>query len=334
MEKRPIEGLDRAAMLLLCIGEKAASEVLKHLPPKLVQKVGASMSRCSGLSKAQIDNVVEEFLVDAERHSGIAVDPVEYTKNVLKEALGNENANMFLDQILTEEKPTGLDSLRWLEPKVVVDLIRNEHPQTIATILNYLDPEQSAEILRFFPADKRVDMILRMSEIQDIKPEALAELGRMIDEQILNQKSSATSKLGGIKKVADVINQLDDETENQVLDDIKAINQSLCEAIKNKMFIFDNLVLMDAKSIQRLLRDINHEVLLLALKGADDRVKEKVFANMSRRAGELLRDDLEAKGPVKLSEVERAQKEVLDIAKKLAEEGMITLGGKSSDLLI
>jgi len=329
-----MDGVQRAAILLMGIGEARASEVLKHLEPKQVQKVGITISTMANVSKNDIQTVVDDFLAASEQQTSLGVDSEKFIRTVLTNALGEEKATNFIDRILQTDEYDNLNTLRWLDARSIVDLIRNEHPQVIATVLTYLESEQAAQVVSFLPEDKHVDLLMRMSTIDSIKPEALTELGQMIQEQISGQKQGKNASIGGIKSVADVINYLEGGAETKVLQGIKTLDADLCEKIQEKMFVFENIYDMDGRSVQTLLRDVPTEVLMLALKGADEKVKEKIFSNMSKRAGELLRDDLEAQGPVKVSDVETAQKTILATARRLAESGEISLGGKGGEEMI
>lgn len=329
-----MDGTQRAAVLLLGIGEEAAAEVLKHLEPRQVQRVGSAMTEMGVISKEDIDKVASDFINQIRTQASISVNSEEYVKKMLYTAVGEKRASAFLDRILSAKDNSGLSNLKWLDAKSVADLIRHEHPQIIATVLTYLDCEQAAEVISHFPKEKHLDLILRMSHIDTIKPEALEELGRSIEHQLSGKKSGNASSIGGVKAVADVINYLDASIETTVLDGLKELDEDLHEKIQEKMFIFDNFVDVDDRSIQSILREVSSDVLLIALKGADPAVREKIFKNMSKRAAELLNDDLEAKGPVKVSEVESAQKEILAAARKLAEAGEITLGTKGGEEMI
>jgi flagellar motor switch protein FliG len=329
-----MEGSERAAVLLLGLGEGHAAEVIKHLEPKEVQKLGVAMAGLTGINQSQLENVYDGFLTAAEQSGGLSVDSENYVKTMLTKALGESRATSMIDRITSNAEQTGLHALKWLDSATVMDIIRGEHPQIIATILTYLDSEQAANVIAQFPEDKRVDLLVRMSSIEAIKPEALEKLGQIIEAQLAGQKGGKKSSIGGIKSVADVINYLDASVESEVLDGIKGTDETLCESIKEQMFIFENLAEVDGRSIQVLLRDISSDDLILALKGADARVKQKIFSNMSKRAAELMKDDLEAKGPVKVSEVEAAQKEILAVARRLAESGEMNLGGKGGEEMI
>lgn len=329
-----MDGIEQAAILMLGMGENNAVEVLKHLEPRQVQKVGAAMSTLGNVSKQQIQNVLLEFLNSIEQLTSLTIDTETYLRKILTSALGEENAVPVIDRILVSDKDSGLNRLKWLDSRVIADVIRNEHPQIIATILTLLDSEQSAEVVRHFTAEKRAEVLLRMCNIDTLKPEAISELGEVIEKQLSGQKGGKAASLGGIKSVADVINYLDTSMEVEVLDKIMEWDNDLCMQLKDSMFIFENLVDIDNRSIQTLLRDVSTEQLMLALKGTTEPVKEKIFNNMSKRAADLLRDDLSVQGPVKVSEVEKAQRDILAIARKLAEEGSIALGSKGGDEMI
>lgn len=328
------DGVERAAILLMGLGEENAAEVIKYLEPRQVQKVSTTMSNLANVSQSKLNSVLDEFLAEAKNQTSFGVDTEQYVRNVLNTALGESRAKPIIERIIVSEQQGGLNQLKWLEGRTVAEVIRNEHPQVIATILTYLDSEQAAEVVKNFPAEKRVDILLRMCSIDTIKPEALTELGEIIDEQIAGIRTGKATTVGGIKSVAELINYLDGGVENQVLEGIADEDNDLAEQIQDKMFVFENLNEMDGKSIQTLLREVAIETLTVALKGGTERVKEKIFSNMSKRAASLLRDDLEAQGPVKVSEVEAAQKEVLAVARRLAEAGEISLGGKAGEEMI
>ncbi|KTC90074.1 flagellar motor switch protein FliG [Fluoribacter dumoffii] len=329
-----MDGIERAAILLLSMGEKNAAEVLRHLEPRQVQKVGVAMSTLSNVTKAKMENVLVEFTNAIGEQTSLTVDTEHYLRTVLIEALGLEKATPFIDRILISDKDSGLNRLKWLDGRLIADVIRNEHPQIIATILIHLDSEQAAEVVRYFSVEKRSEVLLRMCNIDTVKPEAISELGQVIEKQLSGQKVSKTSSVGGIKSVADVINYFDGAMEEEVLNKIKDWDQELSEKIRDKMFVFENLVDMDDRSMQTLLRDVTPEQLKLALKGTTEPTKEKIFSNMSKRAADLLREDIELQGPVKVVDVERAQRDILAIAKNLAEDGKIALGSKGGDEMI
>lgn len=329
-----MDGIERAAILLLSMGEKNASEVLKHLEPRQVQKVGMAMSTMSSVSKTKMQSVLIDFISAIEDQTSLTVDTEQYLRTVLIEALGEEKANPFIDRILVSDKDSGLNRLKWLDGRLIADVIRNEHPQIIATILIHLDSEQSAEVVSYFSAEKRAEVLLRMCNIDTVKPEAITELGKVIEQQLSGQTVNKSASVGGIKSVADVINYLDGSMEEEVLSKIKDWDEELSTKIRDKMFVFENIVDMDDRSIQTLLRDVTSEQLKLALKGTTETTRDKVLSNMSKRAADLLRDDMEVQGPVKVSDVEKAQRDILAVARNLAEDGKIALGSKGGEEMI
>lgn len=329
-----MDGIERAAILLLSMGEKNASEVLKHLEPRQVQKVGMAMSTLSSVSKVKMQNVLIDFISAIEDQTSLTVDTEHYLRTVLIEALGLEKATPFIDRILVSDKDSGLNRLKWLDGRLIADVIRNEHPQIIATILIHLDSEQSAEVVSYFSTEKRAEVLLRMCNIDTVKPEAISELGQVIEKQLSGQKVGKSASVGGIKTVADVINFLDGAMEEEVLEKIKDWDEELSDKIRDKMFVFENITDMDDRSVQTLLRDVTSEQLKLALKGTTETTRDKIFSNMSKRAADLLRDDIEVQGPVKVSDVEKAQRDILAVARNLAEDGKISLGSKGGDEMI
>lgn len=329
-----MDGIERAAILLLGMGEKNAAEVLKLLEPRQVQKVGLIISELENVSKNKIQTVLSEFTKAIEEQSSLTIDAENYFRNVLIEALGEEKAQPIIDRIFVNDRYSGLNRLKWLDGRMIADVIRNEHPQIIATILIHLDSEQCADVVSHFSPERRAEALLRMCTIDTVKPEAISELSRVIEKQLTGQTLSKSSSVGGVKAVADVINFLEGTVEEEVLQRIESFDSELCDKIKDKMFVFENLVDMDNRSLQTLLREVTPELLLLALKGTTEQIKEKIFANMSKRAADLLRDDLEMQGPVKVSDVEKSQRDILSTARALAEEGKIALGNKGGEEMI
>jgi flagellar motor switch protein FliG len=250
---------------------------------------------------------------------------------VLKEALGEDKANGLIDRILLGRNSKGLEALKWMDPRAVAEIIRLEHPQVMAIVLSYLDPDHAAEVMTFIPDRLRADVVMRIATLDGIQPNALNELDLILEKQFTGKTNVQSSVMGGVKSAANILNFMETSDETVVMDKIKESDEELGQQIQDLMFVFENLVDVDDRGIQALLREVSTESLILALKGSDQAVKDKVFNNMSKRAAETLRDDLEAKGPVRISEVEAAQKEILTIARRMAEAGDIALGGKSGD---
>jgi flagellar motor switch protein FliG len=319
--------VERAAILLMSLGEKDAAEILKHMGPKEVQKVGTAMATLTNINQAQVEGVVAEFLESVSGQTGMGLGSDEYIRNMLTQALGSDKAGALIDRILLGGNTSGLDSLKWMEPRQVADLIRHEHPQIQAIVVSYLDADQSAEILSNFDEKVRLDIIMRVASLEAVQPAALKELNDILERQFSGKAGSQTTSMGGVKVAANIVNLVDSTMAAELLERITEIDEDLGTQIQDLMFVFDNLADVDDRGIQALMREVSTDLLVLALKGADPVVQEKIFKNMSKRAAELLRDDLDAKGPVKVSEVEGAQKEILTIARRLADAGEIVLGG-------
>ncbi|MBA1291864.1 flagellar motor switch protein FliG [Pseudomonas lurida] len=326
--------VDKAAVLLLSLGETDAAQVLRHMGPKEVQRVGVAMAQMRNVHREQVEQVMSEFVEIVGDQTSLGVGSDSYIRKMLTSALGEDKANGLIDRILLGGNTSGLDSLKWMEPRAVADVIRYEHPQIQAIVVAYLDPDQAGEVLGHFDHKVRLDIILRVSSLNTVQPAALKELNTILEKQFSGNSNASRTTLGGIKRAADIMNFLDSSVEGQLMDSIREIDDTLSGQIEDLMFVFNNLSDVDDRGIQALLREVSSDVLVLALKGSDDGVKEKIFKNMSKRASELLRDDLEAKGPVRVSDVETAQKEILTIARRMAEAGEIVLGGKGGEEMI
>ena len=322
-------GVERAAILLLTLGESEAAEILKHLGAKDVQRLGRSMAELSNVSRDEVRGVLGEFTNAVEMQTSLGVANDEYVRKVLVNALGEEKAASLMDRISLGGQRKGLDALKWMDARQVAELIRNEHPQIIAIVLSYLESDQAAEVLGFLPEGLRSDLVMRVALLDGIQPTALAELDDMMEKRFANNGANAVSSaLGGLRVAAEMVNLLDSSVGTHVMAEIGKSDEGLSQKIQDLMFVFDDLLEIDDRGMQELLRQIPADKLLIALKGADENFKAKVFKNMSQRAAEMLKGDLEAKGPVRLADVEAAQKEILVAARKLADEGTIQLGGK------
>jgi flagellar motor switch protein FliG len=327
MAEEELSRVERAGLLLMTLGEKDAAEILKHMGPKEVQKVGSAMASLSNINQTQIEAVVAEFLEAVGGQTGLGLGSDDYIRNMLTQALGADKAGALIDRILIGGNTSGLDSLKWMDPRQVADLIRNEHPQIQAIVVSYLDPDQSAEILANFDEKVRLDIVMRVASLEAVQPAALKELNDILERQFSGKAGTQATSMGGVKVAANIVNMVDSTLAADLLERMTEVDEDLSTQIQDLMFVFDNLADVDDRGIQALLREVSTDLLVLALKGADPMVQEKVFKNMSKRAAELLKDDLEAKGPVKVSEVEGAQKEILTIARRLADAGEIMLGG-------
>ena len=322
-----LDGVDKAAILLLSLSEEDAAQILKHLEPKQVQKVGMAMAALDDLSQAKISAVHNLFIEQIQSFSTIGFQSEDFIKKALTAALGEDKAASLIDQIVMGSGAKGLDSLKWMDSKQVANIIRNEHPQIQTIVLSYLEPEQSAEILSQFPEKVRLDLTMRIANLEEVQPAALQELNEIMEKQFAGQAGAQAAKMGGLKAAADIMNYLDTNVEGQLMDSIREHDEEMSQQIQDLMFVFENLMDVEDRGIQAILREVQQDVLMKAIKGTDEALKEKILGNMSKRAAELLADDLEAMGPVRISEVEAAQKEILSTARRLADSGEIMLGG-------
>lgn len=320
-----MNGMQKAVLLMLSLSEEDAAGIFKKLQPKQVQKLGMSMSSAGHFSQDQVNAVHKSFLLDMTKHSNLGLGNSDFVRNALVSALGEDKANNLVEQINMGTGSRGLDSLKWMDARQVATIIQNEHPQIQTIVLSYLEPEQSAEILAQFPEPVRLDLIMRIATLEEVQPAALQELNEIMEKQFAGSAGSQTAKIGGLKSAADIMNFLDSSTETQLMNAIRSQDKEIGTQIEDLMFVFENLNDVDDRSIQTLLREVPTDVLQKALKGADDNLKEKFFKNMSTRAAESMREDLSAMGPTKISEVEGAQKDILNIARKLADAGSIML---------
>lgn len=324
--------IEKAAILMISLGEDDAAEVLRHLGPKEVQKIGVAMSKLDNVAQTSVESVVSDFMDLVSDQTGIGIHNDKYIRRMLNQALGDEKAKTLIDRILMNTNTSGLDTLRWMEPLQVAELIRYEHPQIQAVVVSYIDPDQAASVLGYFDDKVRLDVILRIASLDRIQPVALQELNDMLEQQFSGGSAQSSRTLGGVKQTSDIMNFIDSALEEEVMGGIKEVDESLADQIADMMFVFENLIDIDDRGIQVMLREIQTDQLVIALKGADTTMQDKIFKNMSKRAADLLRDELETKGPVRMADVEEAQKDILAIARKLADDGEIMLGG-SEDMV-
>jgi len=322
-----LEGAEKAGILLLSLSEEDAAQILKHLEPKQVQQVGSIMARMEDFTQEKITAVHKLFINEIQNFSTIGFQSEEFVKKALTAALGEDKAGNLIEQIIMGSGAKGLDSLKWMDSKQVANIIRNEHPQIQTIVLSYLEPEQSAEIIGQFSEKVRLDLMMRIANLEEVQPAALQELNEIMEKQFAGQAGAQAAKMGGLKAAADIMNYLDTNVEGMLMDSIRDSDEEMSQQIQDLMFVFENLVDVDDRGMQAILREVQQDALMKAIKGADDTLKEKILSNMSKRAAEMLVDDLEAMGPVRISEVEAAQKEILSIARRLSDAGEIMLGG-------
>lgn len=327
-ETADFSGAQKAAIFLLSLGEEGAANVMRHMQPKEVQAIGEAMANLGAVSDNHVQSVVSSFATEVEQVSPFGVGAEDFTRRVMVDALGETKARTVLGQVMQKGQSRGLESLKWMDARAVTALLKNEHPQITAMVLASLDAEHAAAVLKLYPEEKRADVVYRLATLDEVDDKAMHELDQILEKQINTVPQTPPTTIDGIGAVAGILNHLEPDYESNIMDSLKEIDDELQEKVSDMMFVFDDLMSVDDRSMQRLLREISVDNLVIALKGVDNSVKEKFFNNMSSRAAEMLKEDLDSKGPVKVTEVQAAQKEILTAASKLAEEGEITLGSK------
>jgi flagellar motor switch protein FliG len=329
-----VDGVEKSAIFLLTLGENEAAEVLKHLEPKEVQKISAAMMTLKNLTRDEISDVFHDFMVTAATKTTIGMDPNSYIRTMLIKALGDDKAAGLLDRIMHNSDTEGIESLKWMDPGAVAEMIGNEHPQIIATILVHLEADQAAEILKMFSERTRNDALLRISTLDGVQPVALRELNDVLGKLMAGGGTGKKALQGGVGTAAEILNFMGGTLEAEIMENVRNYDPELAQKIEDKMFVFENLMDIEDRGIQLILREVQSESLIIALKAATEELREKIFKNMSKRASEMMREDLEAKGPVKLSEVESNQKEILKIVRRLADEGQVSIGGGAEEAYV
>ena len=326
------DGVTKGAILMLALGEEGAAEVMKYLGPREVQKLGEALTAMKAVPQETVESVLHDFNSVADQNSTLGLDSDDYIRSVLKKALGDDKANSLLNRILGGAgDASGIESLKWMDADSVADLIHNEHPQTIATILVHLESDQACEVLGCFTERLRNDVLLRIATFSGVQPTALRELNDVLTKLLSGTDVMKKQVMGGTRVAADILNFMRGEHEASDMEHLKNYDPDMAQKIMDEMFVFENIIDIDDRGVQLLLREVQSESLIIALKGASEEMREKIFKNMSQRAAETMRDDLESKGPVRLSEVEAQQKEILMIVRRLADEGQIMLGPKGEE---
>jgi flagellar motor switch protein FliG len=328
------KGVEDAAILLMSLGEEEAAAVFKHLAPKEVQKLGETIARMKAISRDRVDSVIDNFDKLAGNESMLVADNDEYVKAVLRKALGEEKAGLLIDRILQGSDVTGIESLKWMDPSSVAELLRNEHPQIVAAIMVHLEFDQAAEVLKVFTERQRNEVMVRIATLDGIQPSALKDLNEVMSKVLAGGERQRKSSLGGAKATAEILNMLGSAIETSVLDFVRESDGDLAQKIMDNMFTFDDVEKIDDKGIQALMKEVQSESLVVALKGATPALREKIFKNMSTRAAETLKEDLDSRGPVRLADVEAEQKELLKIVRRLVDEGQIVLAGGADDQFV
>lgn len=334
-EAAKLKGIERAAVLLMALGEDCAAEVLKHMEPRELHKIGAAMVTLANVNRDQVSGVLNEFNEQVDNQTSMGVNSHGYIRNVLVRALGRDKAKGIIEGILNADKASGVDALKWMDSSAIAGALREEHPQVVALVLASLEPQQAAGVISLLPEALRCDALVRVATLDSLPSKALVELNEIIEKQLMTTISAATTaKMGGPRRAAEILNLLDGGVEAPILDKIKEINKDLGRQVEEQMLVFDSLLSMQDRGIQTLLREVSSETLLVALRGADEMVRQKILRNMSKRAAGMLQDDLEVMPPVRLSEVETAQREILMTARRLAETGELSMGGRGGDKLV
>ena len=327
-----LTGSQRAAIFLLGVGEQAATEVMRHMSAKEVQQVGEAMATISKLTNNQVESVLADFHLESAEINPLGLEAPDFTRRVMTSALGQDKAQNILSQVLeTPEEHNGVEALQWMAPKAIADVLGGEHPQIAATVMTQLYDEQAANVLALLPDDMRKDVILRIARMEELDPRAMEELDRVLESQLGNLQRTPPRKVLGPDNLAAILNATDSELEQEMLEALTQADEDLSDDVKEKMFVFDNLIKLDDRGFQTLVRDIDQEKLLVALKGVDQELTERFFNNMSERAADILREDMEASGPVKLADVEAAQKDIVKTAMRLADEGTLMIGKGARD---
>ena len=327
-----LSGAQRAAIFLLGVGEEAATEVMRHMSAKEVQQVGEAMATISKLTNSQVEDVLADFHIESAEINPLGLEAPDFTRRVMTSALGQDKAQNILSQVL--EKPdehNGVEALQWMAPKAIAEVLEEEHPQIAATVLTQLYDEQAAKVLELLPDDLKKDVILRIARMEQLDSRAMEELDRVLESQLGKLQRIPPRKVMGPDNLASILNATDSELEKEMLEALTEADEELSDDVKEKMFVFDSLMKLDDRGFQTLVRDIDQEKLLVALKGVDEELTERFFNNMSERAADILREDMEASGPVKLAEVESAQKDIVKTALRLAEEGTLMIGKAAKD---
>ena len=326
-----LTGTQKSAILMMLVGEDEATEILKNLSPREVQHLGASMYSVQGLDQDTVNLVLDEFLAIIKEQTSLGLGAGNYIRNVMTKALGDERAQSVLSRITPTSTERPIEILDWMDARSISELILDEHPQIIALIISYLDHGQASDVLAQLPEDAQADVITRVATLQTVQPEALRELEIVMQRKFQANTSLRASQVGGVPAAAKIMNFLTQDIEARIMSALKDNDEDLMVAIQESMFVFDNLIMSDDKSMQIIIRSVDNEDLVLALKGADEPLSEKILSCMSTRAAANIQDEMEALGPVRLTEVQEAQKRIINVARRLSDEGSIVLAGRGGD---
>jgi flagellar motor switch protein FliG len=328
-----LDGPERAAILLMTLGEEKAAEILRHMDPGEVQALGSAMTSINTITQQHIRGVLDNFIDNLGNQSSLSIGTQDFLYKTLTGALGPEKANNMMSQVLIDNHPKGLETLKWMDTRSIANVVRNEHPQIIAIVLAHLARDKAGAVLDMLPEEVQTDVMVRVASLDTVHPAALEELDKIMQLRFEEEPDVVVAGIGGIEAAAEILNSVSSETEKRVFESLKDLDDGMSDKIQEKMFVFENLLALDDRSMQLLLRGIAQDKLVKALKGASSEIQEKVFRNISKNAADLLRDDLQATGPMRLKDVEEVQKEIMAVAQRLADEGQISLGGKDDDFV-
>ncbi len=326
-ELAALSGTQRAAVLMLLLGEQQAAEIIRYLNPKEVQSLGGAMVSVADVSQEAVNAVLDEFVMTIKKQTNLGLGTTDYVEKVLKRALGDDKAASVLNRIMPGQSTKGLEILTWMDPRSIADMIYGEHPQVIAIILSVLEHQVAADVLTYLPDEARPEIMQRVASLDTVQPSAMTELEAIMKKQFSNNSSSKSSSFGGVKAAARIMNLTKTELEASIIVGLNELDADLTMRIQDNMYTFENLTTMDNRGIQVLMRNVDTDQLMIALKGATDQVKDKFFGNMSERARSMFKEDMEAKGPMRITDVEDAQKKIMRTARKLADAGELMLGG-------
>ena len=324
---------EQAAVIVLLLGEQQAADIIQYLNPREVQSLGSAMVGVVDLSQDSVNLVLDNFVATIKKQTNLGLGTTDYVEAVLKRALGEDKASTVLGRILPGSSSKGLEILRWMDPRAIADMISTEHPQVVAIILSVLEYDVAADVLNYLPGINRGEIMQRIASLESVQPSAMDELERIMKEQFSSNSSAKSSSFGGIKTAAKIMNFVKVDLEGKIMGDLSEIDEELMLKIQDNMFTFDNLSVVDNKAIQVLMRNVEPELLMVALKGAGEDVKDKFFDNMSQRARAMFIDDMESKGPMRLTDVEAAQKTIMRLARKLSDAGDLVLSGRGDDFV-
>ena len=327
IEMSNISGAQRAAVLMLLLGEQQASEIIKFLNPGEVQALGGAMVAVSDVSQEAVNEILDDFVATIKKQSSLGLGTTDYVEKVFKRALGDDKAASVLGRIMPGQSTKGLEILQWMDARAIADMIKTEHPQVTAIILSVLDHQVAADVLNFLPDETRPEIIQRVASLETVQPSAMQELEAIMKLQFSNNTSSKSSSFGGIKAAAQIMNSTKTALEASIMKGLESIDADLMMRIQDNMFTFENLSAVDNKGIQVLMRAVDNNQLMIAMKGASEEVKARFFDNMSERARGMFKDEMDAKGLMRLSDVEEAQKQIMRSARKLSDSGELVLGG-------